>query len=104
MAQHNLTDFVLLIKHVFRHNRMVATQATIKPHGGQDACSNNVNLTDKEKECINHLMAGSYRKQVAFAMGIETRTVYAHIAQIKHKLSVRTDVELGCRLAQLKHL
>jgi FixJ family two-component response regulator len=52
-------------------------------------------LTAREREVLEHLVAGRLSKQIAFDLGVSLRTVKAHRAQIMEKLGVRTPAELG---------
>ena len=52
-------------------------------------------LTAREREVLDHLVAGRLSKQIASDLGISLRTVKAHRAQIMEKLDVKTPAELG---------
>jgi FixJ family two-component response regulator len=52
-------------------------------------------LTAREREVLEHLVAGRLSKQIAFDLGVSLRTVKAHRAQIMDKLGVKTAAELG---------
>jgi len=55
-------------------------------------------LTDREREVLDHLLAGKPNKEIAFKLGVSHKTVATHRANILQKLGVSNLVEL------VKHL
>jgi len=51
-----------------------------------------IHLTGRQKEILNLLMRGQTSKEIAFHLGIKTRTVRKHIQQIINKLGAKTLV------------
>lgn len=54
-----------------------------------------VTFTDREKEVLEHLVAGRSNKEIGAAMGIEERTVKAHVAKLMRKVGVKNRIELS---------
>lgn len=51
-------------------------------------------LTPREKEVMGHLVLGKQNKAIAYELGISTRTVEIHRAQVMRKLRARNVAEL----------
>ena len=51
-------------------------------------------LTDREREVMEHAVAGKHAKEIAAALGISPRTVEVHRMRIMEKLGVRNIAEL----------
>ena len=51
-------------------------------------------LTPRERECIYYLIKGKTAKEIANIFNISTRTVEAHLIQIKHKLGCNTRSQI----------
>jgi FixJ family two-component response regulator len=47
------------------------------------------NLTRREKEVLNHLVAGRINKQTAFILGLSVKTIKVHRGRVMKKLGVR---------------
>ncbi len=56
-------------------------------------------LTPREREVMERVLAGDYNKTIADALGIAVRTVEVHRARIFEKMGVRSAVELSQLLA-----
>jgi DNA-binding NarL/FixJ family response regulator len=54
-----------------------------------------VTLTDRQKEVLKMLVAGRSNKEIAAPLGIEERTVKAHVAEMMRKLGVRNRIALS---------
>ena len=54
-----------------------------------------VTFTDREKEVLEHLVAGRSNKEIGANMGIEERTVKAHVAKLMRKVGVKNRIELS---------
>ena len=52
------------------------------------------NLTRREKEVLNHLVAGRINKQTAFILGVSVKTIKVHRGRVMKKLGVRHVVQL----------
>jgi two-component system response regulator DctR len=52
-------------------------------------------LTPRERQVMERILAGDYNKTVADALGIAVRTVEVHRARIFEKMGVRSAVELA---------
>jgi FixJ family two-component response regulator len=52
------------------------------------------NLTRREKEVLNHLVAGRLNKQTAFVLGIREKTIKLHRGRVMKKLGVRHVAQL----------
>jgi two-component system response regulator DctR len=57
-------------------------------------------LTPRERQVMERVLAGDYNKTIADALGIAVRTVEVHRARIFEKMGVRSAVELAQLLAQ----
>ncbi len=56
-------------------------------------------LTPRERQVMERVLAGDYNKTIADALGIAVRTVEVHRARIFEKMGVRSAVELSQLLA-----
>jgi two-component system response regulator DctR len=56
-------------------------------------------LTPRERQVMERVLAGDYNKTIADAFGIAVRTVEVHRARIFEKMGVRSAVELAQLLA-----
>lgn len=54
-----------------------------------------VTFTDREKEVLELLVAGRSNKEIGSALGIEERTVKAHVAKLMRKVGVRNRIALS---------
>lgn len=52
-------------------------------------------LTDRQKEVLKMLVEGRSNKEIAAPLGIEERTVKAHVGQMMRKLGVRNRIALS---------
>jgi len=52
-------------------------------------------LTDREKEVLEMLVAGRSNKEIGAALGIEERTVKAHVAKLMRKVGVQNRIALS---------
>jgi FixJ family two-component response regulator len=52
------------------------------------------NLTRREKEVLNHLVAGRINKQTAFILGLRVKTIKVHRGRVMKKLGVRHVAQL----------
>src|SRR5215469_8896886 len=53
-----------------------------------------VSFTDREKEVLEMLVAGRSNKEIGAALGIEERTVKAHVAKLMRKVGVQNRIAL----------
>ena len=61
----------------------------------RDKFSGRATLTDRQKEVLKMLTAGRSNKEIAVPLGIEERTVKAHVAQLLRKLGVKNRIALS---------
>jgi len=54
-----------------------------------------VSFTDREKEVLDMLVAGRSNKEIGAGLGIEERTVKAHVAKLMRKVGVQNRVALS---------
>src|SRR6201997_5064200 len=54
-----------------------------------------VTFTDREKEVLELLVAGRSNKEIGAALGIEERTVKAHVAKLMRKVGVHNRIALS---------
>src|SRR5437763_12660805 len=54
-----------------------------------------VSFTDREKEVLELLVAGRSNKEVGAVLGIEERTVKAHVAKLMRKVGVQNRIALS---------
>ncbi len=54
-----------------------------------------VSFTDREKEVLELLVAGRSNKEIGAALGIEERTVKAHVAKLMRKVGVQNRIALS---------
>jgi len=54
-----------------------------------------VTFTDREKEVLEMLVAGRSNKEIGAQLGIEERTVKAHVAKLMRKVGVRSRIALA---------
>ena len=54
-----------------------------------------VTFTDREKEVLEMLVAGRSNKEIGSALGIEERTVKAHVAKLLRKVGVQIRIALS---------
>lgn len=68
--------------------RVTASPGRIFPAG-------RVTFTDREKEVLELLVAGRSNKEIGSALGIEERTVKAHVAKLMRKVGVQNRIALS---------
>ena len=68
--------------------RVTSTPGRIFPAG-------RVTFTDREKEVLELLVAGRSNKEIGAALGIEERTVKAHVAKLMRKVGVQNRIALS---------
>jgi DNA-binding NarL/FixJ family response regulator len=68
--------------------RVSSTPGRIFPAG-------RVSFTDREKEVLEMLVAGRSNKEIGAALGIEERTVKAHVAKLMRKVGVQNRIALS---------
>src|ERR1700681_190818 len=54
-----------------------------------------ITFTDREKEVLEMLVAGRSNKEIGSALGIEERTVKAHVAKLMRKVGVQNRIALS---------
>jgi DNA-binding NarL/FixJ family response regulator len=68
--------------------RVTSAPGRIFPNG-------RVTFTDREKEVLEMLVAGRSNKEIGAALGIEERTVKAHVAKLMRKVGVQNRIALS---------
>jgi DNA-binding NarL/FixJ family response regulator len=68
--------------------RVTASPGRIFPAG-------RVSFTDREKEVLELLVAGRSNKEIGTSLGIEERTVKAHVAKLMRKVGVQNRIALS---------
>jgi DNA-binding NarL/FixJ family response regulator len=68
--------------------RVTASPGRVFPAG-------RVTFTDREKEVLEMLVAGRSNKEIGAALGIEERTVKAHVAKLMRKVGVQNRIALS---------
>lgn len=56
---------------------------------------NRSDLTDREKQVLGMLVTGMSNKEIASPLGIEERTVKAHVGKLMRKMGVQNRIELS---------
>jgi DNA-binding NarL/FixJ family response regulator len=62
---------------------------------GRNFPSGRVAFTDREKEVLEMLVVGRSNKEIGSALGIEERTVKAHVAKLMRKVGVQNRIALS---------
>ncbi len=94
-------DFVMAIRMVYQGSvwaprrviSMFIERVTSAP--GRFFPSGRGTFTDREKEVLELLVAGRSNKEIGAALGIEERTVKAHVAKLMRKVGVRNRIALS---------
>jgi DNA-binding NarL/FixJ family response regulator len=68
--------------------RVTASPGRIFPAG-------RVTFTDREKQVLELLVAGRSNKEIGAVLGIEERTVKAHVAKLMRKVGVQNRIALS---------
>jgi DNA-binding NarL/FixJ family response regulator len=70
---------------------MLIDRSTVSPQGRfvRDR------LTSREKEVLQMLVAGRSNKEIASPLGIEERTVKAHVGKLMRKLGAKNRINLS---------
>ena len=58
-------------------------------------CAGRVTLTDREREVLEMLVVGRSNKEIGGTLGIEERTVKAHVAKLLRKVGVQNRIALS---------
>ena len=95
-------EFVMAIRMVFQGSvwaprrvislfieRVTSAPGRFFPGGGRGT------FTEREKEVLELLVAGRSNKEIGAALGIEERTVKAHVAKLMRKVGVRNRIALS---------
>jgi len=62
---------------------------------GRRFCAGRVTLTDREREVLEMLVVGRSNKEIGATLGIEERTVKAHVAKLLRKVGVQNRIALS---------
>jgi two-component system response regulator DctR len=92
----NDNDLVDRIVAAMRHDASVREQLESEA----SVVARLADLTPRERQVMERVLAGDYNKTIADALGIAVRTVEVHRARIFEKMGVRSAVELAQLLAQ----
>ena len=83
---------VAAVRHDDERRRQLESEATVAARLAE--------LTARERQVMERVLAGDYNKTIADALGIAVRTVEVHRARIFEKMGVRSAVELAQLLAK----
>ena len=94
-------EFVQAIRIVFQGSvwaprRVLSTfieRVTTSP--GRIFPAGRVTFTDRERDVLEMLVAGRSNKEIGSALGIEERTVKAHVAKLMRKVGVQNRIALS---------
>ncbi len=78
-----------------------SAQALLERRRGQSLQRALAELTEREREVMELVVAGRPNKLIAEALGISVRTVEVHRARVFEKMDVKSAVELANRLRDL---
>ncbi len=78
------------IQEVLRRTLKTTTQAI----SAEEAASRLANLTAREREVFDRIVSGDSNKAIAHDLGISTRTVESHRANVMEKMQAKTLVDL----------
>jgi DNA-binding NarL/FixJ family response regulator len=67
----------------------------VSSNSGRIFPAGRVAFTDREKQVLGLLVAGRSNKEIGSALGIEERTVKAHVAKLMRKVGVRNRIALS---------
>lgn len=89
-------------------DRVIAALAQDSARRDRQVISADINarlaqLSPREREVMEYILAGKYNKVIADEMQIAMRTVEVHRARIFEKMGVRSAVDLAQLLAELKN-
>jgi two-component system response regulator DctR len=87
----NDNDLVDRIVAAVRHDASLREQAETEA----SVAAKLAELTPRERQVMERVLAGDYNKTIADALGIAVRTVEVHRARIFEKMGVRSAVELA---------
>jgi DNA-binding NarL/FixJ family response regulator len=62
---------------------------------GRSTCGGREDFTTREKEVLEMLVDGRSNKEIADPLGIEVRTVKAHIGKLMRKAGVKSRIALS---------
>ena len=80
---------------------LAASRAVLEARRARDAVARAVaELTEREREVMQLVIAGKPNKRVADALGISVRTVEVHRARVFEKMNVKSAIELANLLRQ----
>jgi len=89
-AQAVLNDFIWVSPKIGTQMLSRMASGTAGTHTAADLAA----LSTREVEVLEHLGAGMTTKQIAFALGISTRTVDIHRGHLKQKLKLKSGSKL----------
>ncbi|HEX8817972.1 MAG TPA: response regulator transcription factor [Terriglobales bacterium] len=95
------TEFVMAIRivnegSVWAPRKVLSTFIErVSTSQGRNFANGRVAFTDREKEVLEMLVAGRSNKEIGAALGIEERTVKAHVAKLMRKVGVQNRIALS---------
>jgi DNA-binding NarL/FixJ family response regulator len=94
------TEFVQALKvvhqgWVWAPRRVLAMFVDRVAASGRIFPAGRLTFTDREKEVLELLVAGRSNKEIGSALGIEERTVKAHVAKLMRKVGVQNRIALS---------
>jgi DNA-binding NarL/FixJ family response regulator len=78
-------------------SRRVFAKLIDQTSGSVAGTAPNLSLTDREKEVLTMLVSGKSNKEIASPLGIEERTVKAHVGHMMKKFGVKNRIALSVR-------
>jgi DNA-binding NarL/FixJ family response regulator len=95
------SDFIMAMRIVYQGSvwaprRVLSTFIErVSASPGRIFPAGRVTFTDREKQVLGLLVAGRSNKEIGSALGIEERTVKAHVAKLMRKVGVRNRIALS---------
>ena len=94
-----MTSRILAMTYVIRFRKIFAAAPIAQ--GDQIAMlTNDLPLTERERQVCTLLLRGTSPKGIAEVFGLSVRTVYKHVQNIHAKLGVSSQLELVAKLTQ----
>ena len=86
---------IVLHGSIWAPRRVLSTFVDRVTASGRIFPAGRLSFTDREKEVLELLVAGRSNKEIGAALGIEERTVKAHVAKLMRKVGVQNRIALS---------